>query len=62
MTLVLSWHLKVCTLNGKDYLQILKTGKKAQKNRLKSINLKFEDTMFPIARAETNRKLHDIAL
>lgn len=37
-------------------------GKKAQKNRLKSINLKFEDTMFPIARAETNRKLHDIAL
>lgn len=28
MTLVLSWHLKACTLNGKDYLLILKTGKK----------------------------------
>lgn len=35
MTLVLSWHLKACTLNGKDYLQILKTGKKSIENQTK---------------------------
>lgn len=35
MTLVLSWHLKVCTLNGKDYLQILKTGEKSTEKQTK---------------------------
>lgn len=46
----------------KTVYKFLRQGGKGIEKQTKVNKPKLEDTMFPIARAETNRKLHYIAL